>query len=460
VTEDAGDAGEVARLRAEVAELHGQLDDREASAERRLAWRQRGVGVLVVLASVCLLVSVVGVWVHQNVYDTDAWVSTVQDLPSDPAVAAALADRITNELAQVTQAEDRIRDLLPQEASILAGPITTGIEDLLREGVTRVIESDQFRTVWIEVNRIAHSQLVNLLDSSSGLLTTTEGNVRLNLLPIMGQVLDAVGDQVGDLIGRGDPPQIDRSTPPDEAVAALSSYLGVDLPEGFGQITVFQSEALAQAQDALVLLSRLVVVFVVLTIAFAAAAVALSHRRRRTVLTLGLGAAAAIAVAWALSRILAREVIAQIEEPQNQQVAREVLETVTGDLRSMSTYVLVLGLVVALVAFLLGDSRPARWVQGQLRVLGSQTAAAATRTAQGRTVATWVADAEMGLRAGGLVVAIALLLLVHVTWGSLLVLLVLLGLWQLAVSALASAGRRPAPPTSTPAPPAPPGAAA
>lgn len=448
---EATDPSEVARLRAEVAALAAKLDDRADKAERRLAWRQRAVGVLVVLASLCLVVSVVGVWVHQNVYDTDAWVATVGDLPSDPAVADALAGRVAAELAAVSDAEDRIRDLLPEEASILAGPIATGLEDLLREGVSRVIASDQFRTVWIEVNRVAHHQLVELLDGSGGLFTTSDGDVKLNLLPVMGEALDAVGDRVGDLLGRGDPPEIDSSTPPSEAVRTMSRYLGVDLPEDFGQITVFHSEALAEAQDALVVLSRLVVAFVVLTVAFAAAALVMSRRRRRTCIALGLGAAAAIALTWALSRTLAREAVARIEERQNQEVARQVLDTVTGELRSMATYVLIVGLVVALVAFLLGDSRPARWVRHQARSLGSQTAAAAARTAQGRTAAAWVADAELGLRAGGLVVAIVVLLVFQVTFGSLLIVLGLLALWQLAISGLVAVERRSA--TAAGAPP-------
>lgn len=403
----------------------------ETTDDRRLAWRRRGVVALVVLTTIGVLASTLGIWVRRNIYDTDTWVATVQDLPANPAVAEALATRLTDEIVEATNATSRVRDLLPSVAAPLAAPITSALQGVVHDAVVTILTSDQFQTAWVAVNRVAHQQIVSILQGGEGVLHTDDGKVALNLLPIISTVLAKVNDISPGLIGSGTPPRISDTTPVDQAVAQLSAYLGRPLPPDFGQITVFESDQLAAAQNALKLFSRAVTAIIIVTVLLAGAAIALSTRRRRTALQLGLGAATAMAVAWALGRAITRQLIDGIADAQTRDATREVLVAVTSGLRSLSTWVLVVGAAIAVVAFLLGDGRSARWVRHQAQVLADPAKAAASPAGP---VAVWVADHEAGTRVGGLVAGLAVLLVVDLSWSWLFVVAIALGAWQLAVT--------------------------
>ena len=65
----------------------------------------------------------------------------------------------------------------------------------------------------------------------------------------------------------------------------------MDLPDDFGQIKVFESDALPAAQAAVAAIDRVVYALVALTLVLAVVAFVLSPRRLRTTLWLGFGAA-------------------------------------------------------------------------------------------------------------------------------------------------------------------------
>ncbi len=407
-------------------------------------WRQRLVGALAVLTCILLFVSLIGVWVQRTIYDTDRWVALVEDLPSEPAVAQGLADRITEQLVSLTDPQAKISEVLPPQASALAGPITVALENLVSRTVADVIASDQFRSVWVSLNRFAHQKVIAFLDGDSEIIQADDGKVQLNLMPIVGEVLDRLPS---GLLGEGSVPDISVDLPMDEARRLISSYLGLRqdaIPEDFGQITIFESDRLETVQRALAAFNNLVVVMVIATLAMGAVTIVLSRRRRRTVVALGIGAAVTVAMAWALLRVIGNQVADSLANESAGKVAGDVFNSLLSDLRSTTTIVLVAGSVAAVVAFLLGDSRPARWTQVQVRAARDVTTAAAMETSQGGSAAAWAAGNEVGLRVGGVVVAVALLLLLDVSWGWLAWVVALLVAWELAISGLVRLARRPA----------------
>lgn len=471
---EAGDPGdpsahaeELARLRAEVAALRARAGDHPGSPlppppggpvpARPPRWRPRLAVVLVVVASFGVVVSTVATWVQRNVYDADAWVDTVQGLPQDPVVADGLAQWATDELIDATDARARVEDLLPDQAQLLVGPIMSALESGVRSAATTVITSDQFHTVWVALNRFAHERLMTLLLDQGIILRTGGGTVRLDLLPVMAAVLDRVHGVVPGLFSGDDPPTLEAGMPLDEEVSALSEYLGIDLPEDFGQITLVESPALHQAQRAVVWLVGLLVVLLALTAAAAAGAVAVSVRRRRTVLQLGAGAALALVVTWLVARAAIDQAIGGLSGAQARSVARAIAHDVTGGLRQLGVTVLTVAVLVAVVAFLVGPSRPARWLQSRARILADALASAAAHATEGRSAAEWATANEVGLRILGLVLAILGFVVLGPSWGWLGVMAVLFVVWQLAVGVATQVARtEPVPPVAPrPPPPAP-----
>src|SRR5262245_56839386 len=57
-------------------------------------WRRILVGFLVVLGCLLVPLSVLGVWIHNTLLNTDQWVSTVGPLVDEPAVQTAVANRL------------------------------------------------------------------------------------------------------------------------------------------------------------------------------------------------------------------------------------------------------------------------------------------------------------------------------------------------------------------------------
>ena len=135
--------------------------------EKRLRLRRILVGILVVLTSLSLVVSTVGVWAHRTVFDTDTFVSTVGPVIEQPQVTARLANYLTDQIVVGLDLQQRATDVLTQiapQAAFLAGPITNGIKGFVHDKILTFVRSDGFRTLWYGALRTAHDAAVKVLE--------------------------------------------------------------------------------------------------------------------------------------------------------------------------------------------------------------------------------------------------------------------------------------------------------
>ena len=190
------DSSEVERLRARVHQLEGELEEGRngspvTSPERqRSAWYAVGSAVLLVVACLLAPLSVTAVWASTQVSDTEQYVQTVAPLANDPAVQAAVANEITEAVLGYLDVEAVTREALstlaaqenvpPRVGAVLPGlavPIANGVESFTRTQVTRLVQSPQFAELWAQVNRVAHEQLVTLLEGNEGGAVSAQGRV-------------------------------------------------------------------------------------------------------------------------------------------------------------------------------------------------------------------------------------------------------------------------------------------
>ena len=142
----------------------------------------------------------------------------------------------------------------------------------------------------------------------------------------------------------------DASTP-----GPIASALGVTLPDDFGQVVVYQTDAVSgdgildQAQRALVLSKRGVVLLVILALAACAGAILLAVERRRTVFRLG----AAITIVSVVLIIVARRTTAAIANFPKTPGGRAVASALGDSLRASLVRALVIVAIVA-VAMAIG----------------------------------------------------------------------------------------------------------
>lgn len=342
------EASELEILRARVAELEAQLDEGTPHAQEPMsgsAWRALTAGVLIVLACVLAPLSVASVWASAVLSDTDQYVETVAPLAEDPAVQQAIADEVTQAVLENLEVEEVTGELLetlasqedvpPRVAAALPGlavPLTNGVEGFVETQVERVLASDQFATVWAEVNRIAHDQVVTLLEGNAGgAVSAQDDTITLNLGPIIAEVKDRLVDQGFSLASNV--PEVDRS------------------------FVLVESGAVSDAQTFYQVLTTLGVWLPLVALALLAAGVAAARDRRRALLRGALGIAAAmvlLGVVLAVARLW--YVGTTPAGVLTEEAAGNVFDTLVRFLRTGVRALGILALLVALAAFLTGPS--------------------------------------------------------------------------------------------------------
>jgi hypothetical protein len=431
-------AAERDRLRAEVDDLRGQLTAdraRRGGRARRLA-----TGVLVVVTSLVVTVAVTGVWARGYLLNTDRWVRQVGPVVEDPAVQDALGVWITDELMSVIDPQDFFEEVLPDRGQILAAPLTNAVRGFVNNEVDAFLASDAFERLWVEVNRRAHARAVDVLEGDLGDNLQVEGDeVVLNLVPVLNRVLAEIGDASPEILGREvDLPTITVDDLPEDAIDQVAAALGTDVPDDFGQFTVFEADRLQEAQDAVSLFDRFVVLAVIAAVVLIAACLWLAPRRRRTLLQLMVGIGLGVVVVRRLGLRMGDDIV-DFVRPENRDAASVVVDAFTSSLMDVTAWVLGIAVVVAVVAALSGPYPWARTVRHRTATVGQgvwtvTTSAAARRPDE--PVVAWMAEHREALQLGGVLAGIVVLLLADLSWGGLLLLALLVGAFELVVSRL------------------------
>jgi len=148
------------------------------------------------LAAVLLPLSLLSVWVNGVVSDTDTYVETVTPLADDDAVKAAAVDEL-----------DRAALQLVASSGV---PLPTGGETLVRLAVQQVVNGEVFRAAWAQANRIAHRQVVAVLEDRGGARLDDRGRVTIDLNPVFDDVARNLAAQG---LAVPDPTTVDASFP-------------------------------------------------------------------------------------------------------------------------------------------------------------------------------------------------------------------------------------------------------
>jgi hypothetical protein len=396
-----------------------------SEAPRRLPrWRRALVATFVIVSVVLVPLAGLSVWVRNLVLDTNHFVDTVEPLARNKAITDLVAERATDRLFQQVDVAAQAKDVLPDRAQFLAGPISSGVETFVREAATRALATDQFVTVWREASRRAHTLVVKALTDEGKNVAIKDDKVVLDL-----------SAEVDEIIKRLD----ERGVTVFDNLGAKQKNLQVEL---------FDASQLEQARSGVHLLDQARIVLVVLVFVLLGAALALSGNRRRTLMRWGIGLVAAMAVTAAL---LALGRSAYLGVAQNHDAAAAAFDIMVRYLRNGIRVIAALGFIVALAAFLSGPSRLAvRIREGARSVIGGAGRKADDAGWTPGPVGTWVAAHKVGLRILG--VAVAFLVVFVLTSPRPLTLLVLALLLLVYVAAIEFVGRTAAAGDGTPTP--------
>ncbi|WP_208028088.1 hypothetical protein [Rhabdothermincola sediminis] len=401
---------EVERLRRRNAELEAALASRPR-ADRRRSGRVLAAVALFAVGSLLAPISVLAVWTRNQIADTDRYVRTVAPLASDPAIQAVVADRITQALFAQVDVPRLVAESLPERAQFLAGPLTSAIEQTVRQAVEGVLASEQFELVWVQANRFAHDQLVAVLTGrGSAALQARDGAVSVDLSGILNEVNRRL------------------------QAAGIDLFASVRLPDDALTIEVFRSDDIARAQLAFDTFDKVANVLPWLTVLVLTAGVVAMPDRRRGLLWAGGGITAAMVVFLLLITVGRTVYLAAMPSsvlPPD--AAAAFFDTIIRFLRQSARAVLALSVIVFAGAAVLGPSDAAqrlrRTVSGVLGRVGEE---AGERGMDFGPVGAFVARNLAALRVATGVIAVVVLIAWYqptatVVFGILLVALVVLG---------------------------------
>ena len=97
--------------------------------ERMPRWRRWTAGALIVISCALVPISVLAIWVRNQVLNTDRYVANVKPLATNPSVIATASTNVTNALFERVDVQDLAEEALPPRASFLAGPIASGVRE-------------------------------------------------------------------------------------------------------------------------------------------------------------------------------------------------------------------------------------------------------------------------------------------------------------------------------------------
>jgi hypothetical protein len=421
---------ELERLRAERDALQHELEAVKAPRKRRL--RRGFVGFLVVLSCLLVVLSVTVVWAHRTVLNTPIFVATVSPVLHQQGVDQAVASRSTVELFAALEVKHRIEQALPSKIGFAAGPIAQASQQAVTGQLTKVLASERFQTVWTQVLRTTHEQLVAVLHGqNTKALRTSNGYIVLNTVPVINTALGRVSGLASSLTGHHVTlPTITSAELPQQAVNKLSQALGVKLPSNFGQITLVKSDQLAVAQRGVRAFDRLAILLPILTFVIIVLALWLSVARRRTILQLTVGT---ILLTILVRRVVIYEQGALAHSAHNPQVAHDVFGELLAGLYSGTLWVLWAALASLVVALVTG---PYRWaVAGRSFVRRGWDAVVGHLHGEGgRETLAWIARYAGLLQVVVAAVAAFIFLVVSVSWLSFLIVGGLLVLAELYLS--------------------------
>ncbi len=355
--------------------------------------------VLILLGALLAPAGAVAAWAQRELTETDRYVATVGPLAADPVVQSAVAGRLTQEVMERIDVGALLDEVvLAVEAqgsapratraiAALEAPLTSGVESFVRRAADRVVQSEQFETAWVQANRTAHEELVAVMRGDDGAILQVGQDGQLTIQ--LSGMIELLKER---LVERG---------------------LGVagNIPEVDASFTIAQNTRLVEVQNRYAQVVALATWLPWVALGLLAAGVLAATHRLRALVVAGLALAVAMVVlgiALAVARGVYLDALSGAVVRLD--AAEVVFDQVVSFLRVTLRTVGVLGLVVALAAYLGGASSSATSLRaGAARGFGRARSWARNRGVTAGPVGLWLGQHKGFART--VVIALAALVL-------------------------------------------------
>jgi hypothetical protein len=304
------------------------------AAEKPGGWRRWVPWVLVVLAAVIGLVAALNVWVKRQALSTDNWTNASAQLLENDDIRNAISVYMVDQLFQSVDVTQAIQQRLPPRAKPLAAPLAAALQPAAARSANEILGRPRVQQLWKAANRRAHKLFIAVLDGKHNVLKSTNGNVVLNLRPLIDQLTQRLG---------------------------FGQQLVAKLPPDAGQIVILKGNQLETARKSVKVIRVMSYFLAFLVLALYALAVYIARGRRRTVL-LGAGVSLLVVglIVLVVRRLAGKYLVDALTNNADQKRPVSAAWAIgTELLRNVGVNILVYGIVIVFAAWLAGPSRPA-----------------------------------------------------------------------------------------------------
>jgi len=322
----------------------GQTQERPENQEKGKRWPRIVSVILLVVGFILVPLSAVAIWTHNQLTNTDRYVETVSPLADNEDIQQTVANVVVKAIFTNVDIEKRVASALPKRAKPLAAPIATAAQSYAVDVTETLLASQQFQDLWDAANRRAHNQLVAFLTDdpgkAPGAVSIDDGKVTLDLAKVVKQVQGKLVD------------------------AGLTFLKNVRVPPVSTTISIIDTEGLSEARQYLSILDTLSWVLPLLgAIALAASALLVPNRRRGTIRSAMVLVAACVLTVALLAVARSLYLDAATSPKVSEGTASAVFDILVRNLRYGVITLGVVGIIVAVVAYFVGPSAPAKKVR-------------------------------------------------------------------------------------------------
>ena len=302
------------------------------------------VSLLVLLGGILSVPAAIAIWQEREIQNEDAFVQNVSDVFTDESVQELTATRLTQAIMTRTDFQQRIVQGLqnleddrgaPPSTSLLAGPLTRVATETVYELCLRFLQADEFQQVLEAAARATHRAVMAVVNNDRGVLDTSNGQVVLNLRPVILRVVEELAGERGE-----------------EALSKLN------IPEDAGMIVISEEQEHPWLWDLAQWLDDFNPVVPIITLVLFLLAILIAKSKRRAIIATGATLSLVAGLALLALAVPVKELATMWPPtPEGQDAAQQVYDILLDSFRRMELFVFILGLAMVVIGSVAGDRR-------------------------------------------------------------------------------------------------------
>ena len=285
------------------------------------------VGFLIFLGLVFFVLANIAFWAWFTLLNTNGWVAAVGPLSKDPVVSSIISQAVVAELTEQVDLQQATAEMLPEEMQFFSGPLSVGLQSIVEDTVTSLIQSEAFNTVWVGLNRTAHTAIMKVLKGNGDLLYMQTGDLILDLSDIYNFIED-----------RFELPDLNLFPQAED-----------------GRVVLLHSQKVAILQEVVLLLNTIGLLLPLFALIAFGIAVWISLWRRETLIWIGAFVMVISLIIFSLTRSY---VMVSIIDPLLRDLGRQIWNVVTHGLMVQTIFFMIVGIMIAIGAW---QSAPDSW---------------------------------------------------------------------------------------------------